>query len=140
MHKLDAKDHALIRALKANSRASLVSLGRDIDLSRSATHDRITRLEELGVIRSYTAVIDESRLPMVRAFLTLKLTLGQDNTKIAAHIRKAPGISTAWCLSGDIDMILHCEAETITELGNLRERISQIPGIAEVTTRNIISE
>ncbi|MEO1324964.1 MAG: winged helix-turn-helix transcriptional regulator, partial [Pseudomonadota bacterium] len=56
MNSLDEKDRKLLAALKQDSRASLVALAREIDLSRSATHDRITRLEERGIIQGYTII------------------------------------------------------------------------------------
>ncbi len=139
MYRLDEKDHRLILALKKNCRSSLVALGRDIGLSRSATHDRITRLEELGVIIGYTVVIDENTTPMTRAFLTIKLEAGFENSVITNKITEKEGVRTTHCLSGDIDMIVYCECQDTANLGILRDEISLIKGVAAVHTRNIFT-
>lgn len=139
MYKLDEKDHRLISALKKNSRASLVALGRDIGLSRSATHDRIIRLEELGVIRAYTVIVNERNMPMTRAFFTIKLGTGYENSVIANTIAGKIGIESTYCLSGDIDMIVYCECKNVAQLCILRDEISLIKGVAEINTRNILS-
>jgi len=139
MPKLDEKDHCLVRALTKNSRASLVSLGRDIGLSRSATHDRITRLEELGVITAYTVTVDEDILPLTRAFLTIRLAVGYDNNAFANAVAEKAGVKSTYCLSGDIDMFAHIECTNVAELCKLRGEISQIDGVEEIRTRNILS-
>lgn len=139
MYQLDEKDHRLILALKKNSRASLVSLGRDIGLSRSATHDRVTRLEEIGVIKAYTVIVDEKIMPMTRAFFTIKLEIGYENNAIVKEITRKAGIRSTYCLSGDIDMIVYCECKNVGSLGALRDEISLIKGVAEISTRNILA-
>ncbi len=139
MYTLDEKDYRLILALKKNSRASLVSLGRDIGLSRSATHDRITRLEELGVISAYTIIVDEKAMPMTRAFFTIKLKTGYNNNIISNTISGKAGIKSTYCLTGDIDMIVYCECKNSALLGELRDEISLIKSVAEITTRNILT-
>ena len=139
MYNLDDKDHLLILALKKNSRVSLVSLGRDIGLSRSATHDRITRLEELGVIKAYTVIIDEKARPMLRAFLTVKLLVGIDTEVMASTVAEKEGVISTYCLSGDIDMIVYCECRNVAEMAELRDELSMLEGITEISTRNIMS-
>ncbi|WP_108812528.1 winged helix-turn-helix transcriptional regulator [Sphingorhabdus sp. Alg231-15] len=136
---LDAKDIQLLGALKANARASLVSLARDIDLSRSSTHDRIARLEELGVIKGYTINIDRTQLPMTQAFLTIRFSAGSSQTELAQIIHQMSGVEAAYCLSGDLDMLVYCECESLEELSHLRERLAQREGVLEITTRQILA-
>ncbi len=51
---LDEKDKILIAKLRRNARESLVGLARSVGLSRSATQERMRRLEREGVIKAYT--------------------------------------------------------------------------------------
>ncbi len=104
MKTVDDKDLRLIRALKDNARASLVSLGRDIGLSRSATHDRIAKLEEAGVIRGYTIKVDRTVLPVVRAFLTISFAPGFSDGDLVEDIYMKEGIEAAYCLAGDVEL------------------------------------
>ena len=138
-NRLDEKDMLLLKALKKNARASLVSLARDIDLSRSATHDRITRLEETGVIKGYTIKLEDAVLPSVRAFLTIKFEIGSGGTDVVHAICQIPGVVTAHCVTGDIDMIVYAEYDTIEGLAYLRDKIAQSEGVTHVSTRQILS-
>ena len=135
---LDDKDLLLLKSLKANARASLVSLARDIDLSRSSTHDRITRMEELGVIKGYTINIDRTQLPLTRAFLTLRFTNEICQRNLVSNVHQVKGVEAAYCLSGDVDMFVYCECETVEELAILREDLAEREGVTEITTRLVL--
>ena len=136
---IDKKDLLLLKALKANARASLVSLARDIDLSRSATHDRITKLEEAGVIKRYTIDIDDSALPIIRAFLTVKFLPNAAPKGIVKPIHEIDGVKAAHCVTGDIDMVIYAECDSMDVLASVRDEISQYDGVTEISTRQILS-
>ena len=51
-------DRQILRLLATDGRMSYTDLGRSTGLSTSAVHQRVRKLEERGVVRSYAAVID----------------------------------------------------------------------------------
>ena len=136
---LDRKDRLLIAALRENSRASLVALAREIGLSRSATHDRIARLEEHGIVRGYTIRVDEERVDDVRAFLSLQIAPGRDKGDIGAKVGALAGVEQAYCLAGDVDMLVDCRCDNSHELGRLREKIAGLEGVADCATRIVLA-
>ncbi|MCM8557610.1 Lrp/AsnC family transcriptional regulator [Sphingomicrobium sediminis] len=139
MADLDEKDRLLLRALRKNARASLVSLARDIDLSRSATHDRISKLEEMGVIRGYTIELAPDALPDVRGFLTISFKVGESHTNVLDEIKQLPGVVAAYCVTGDIDSVIYCECDSIQQLSQLRDELAGWPSVVSITTRQIIA-
>ncbi len=136
---LDRKDRVLIDALRKNARASLVTLARAIDLSRSATHDRISRLEERGILRGYTIRVDEALIDDVRAFMTVALEQHTDRKALTTRISEMTGVEVAYCLSGDIDLLVDCRCETSNDLGQLREQIGALDGIVSCNTRLVLA-
>ena len=54
----DRFDRAILTTLAAEGRISITELARRIGLSKSPTQARLRRLEELGVIRGYRAILD----------------------------------------------------------------------------------
>ena len=58
----DRFDRAILTTLAAEGRISITELARRIGLSKSPTQARLRRLEELGVIRGYRAILDPIRL------------------------------------------------------------------------------
>lgn len=139
MKILDDKDLRLVRALKSNSRASLVSLARDIGLSRSATHERITKLEGAGVIKGYTIKVDRTALPVVRAFLTIQFSPGLSEGRLAKAFHNKAGVESVYCLAGDVDMLVYCECDTSEALSNLRDELASQEGVIAVQTRHILA-
>ena len=55
---LDAKDEQLIRLLSKNSRTPLTALAEPMGITRVAIGDRLRKLEEAGIIKAYTVVVD----------------------------------------------------------------------------------
>lgn len=72
MH-LDPVDRAILERLTADARITVRDLAARVGLSRSATSERIRRLEDAGVIRGYTAVLDLDQLHRpVHAFVRVR--------------------------------------------------------------------
>lgn len=139
MAALDEKNLRLLKALKRNARASLGALARDIDLSRSATHERIVKLEEMGVIKGYTIRTDPKALPKVRAFITLTFDPRADDSLAVTDIHAMEGVEAAYCLAGDVDMLVYCECETSEELSALRNRLASHKAVVEISTRHVLT-
>jgi len=51
---MDAKDKLLLTLLRRDARQPVVALARELNLSRSATQDRLARLQDTGVIGGFT--------------------------------------------------------------------------------------
>ncbi|HLA01527.1 MAG TPA: Lrp/AsnC family transcriptional regulator [Aestuariivirga sp.] len=60
--KMDEVDHRIIDLLVLNSRRSLKNLGMATELSSPSVADRVRRLEEKGIIRSFTIDVDPEAL------------------------------------------------------------------------------
>ncbi|MBB4908357.1 Lrp/AsnC family transcriptional regulator [Actinophytocola algeriensis] len=55
---LDTTDWAILAELQQDGRVALTELGRRVNLSASATTERVKRLENIGVITGYRATVD----------------------------------------------------------------------------------
>lgn len=62
MKRIDKKDIEIISCLRKNSREKLKKIARTVGLPISTVYDRIRKMEELGVIKSYSCMIDQKRL------------------------------------------------------------------------------
>ena len=136
---LDEKDRILVRALRANARASLVALAREIGLSRSATHDRVLKLEERGVIQRYTIEVAREALPNTCAFMSVTYEVPHGQMDVVDQIHALPGVEAAYCLAGDIDLLAYCECDSDRELAALRDTIAGLEGVQSVRTRHVLS-
>ena len=58
--KLDATDRKILEILQANSNITNAQLAQEIGLSPAPTLERVKKLENSGVIKSYHAVINHA--------------------------------------------------------------------------------
>jgi len=70
---MDATDWAILAELQTDGRVALTELGRRVNLSASATTERVKRMENAGIITGYHATVDLDRLGFgVLALVRLK--------------------------------------------------------------------
>lgn len=62
VHTGAASNRRILAALTEDSRLSAAELGRRVGMSAPAVWDRVTRLEQAGVIRGYRADIDPAAI------------------------------------------------------------------------------
>ena len=62
MMELDEIDFQILRLLNENSRIQWKDLGEQIHMTGQAVGNRIRKLEESGVIKTYSLIVDEMKL------------------------------------------------------------------------------
>ena len=62
MRKIDRNDRKILYELDKNSRQSIQSIGRKVNLHKNVVLHRIKKLEESGIINNYFTMIDTSKL------------------------------------------------------------------------------
>jgi Lrp/AsnC family leucine-responsive transcriptional regulator len=76
---LDEKDARILEMLQKDGRATNVELARAVELTPSATLERVRKLEERGLIKGYTALLDPHALGLgLLAFIFLRVDDPED--------------------------------------------------------------
>lgn len=69
---MDKYDYNILNELQNNGKLSIAELGRIIGLSTTATKERVKKLENEGVIKGYSAIIDASKVGLdMTAYITV---------------------------------------------------------------------
>ena len=58
---MDAIDYKILKILQKNARETASNISKEIHLSVSAVIERIRKMEETGVIKEYTIIVDEKK-------------------------------------------------------------------------------
>lgn len=99
---LDAK---LINELLGNGRASLRSLGEDLDVSVTTVSNHLRDLEEGGVIRGYSPEIDYNEIGYdVTAVVQMKVE-GDSLPEITESLSQEKQMVSVYEVTGDYDVI-----------------------------------
>ena len=99
---LDAK---LINALLGNGRASLRSLGEQLDVSVTTVSNHLRDLEAEGVVNGYTPTVDYGTLGYdVTAIINLKVE-GSALQTVAERLRQQKQMVSVYEVTGDYDIV-----------------------------------
>ena len=136
---MDALDLKILDRLTRNARCRASALSREVNLSVSAVIERIRKLEDSGVIRGYTAVLDRKLLGNdISAWMEIRLEHPRHYEDFTACVNAHPNILTCHYLTGDYDFILHVVARSSEALEAVHREITDIPGVSSVKTHFVL--
>ncbi len=135
---LDRFDLAILQELSREGRVSITELSKRIGLSKSPTQARLRRLEEVGAIRGYRAMLDPIRLGLDHiAFVEVKVTHTRETALAAFNdaVAKIPEIEEAHLIAGNFDYLLKVRTANMRSYREvLAEKISTLPHVASTST------
>jgi Lrp/AsnC family leucine-responsive transcriptional regulator len=114
---LDGLDHAVLDQLLEDGRRSASEVGRRVGLSPAAAKRRIDRLEEIGVIAGYQAVVDHAKLgAYIEAFTELRFAGSTQVEEIAGTYANLPELVEAFTTAGDPDALVRLRVRDLDHL------------------------
>ncbi|MGI9019846.1 MAG: Lrp/AsnC family transcriptional regulator [Solirubrobacterales bacterium] len=137
---LDEIDQQIVALLRENARRSFQDIGSRVALSAPAVKRRLDRLEERGVVRGYTAVLDHAALGWsTHAVVSLFCEGRMTGDEILAAAGRHPEVATAHTVAGEASAILHLHARDTEHLEQALERLRDAPGIRRTQTQVVLS-
>ncbi|MFQ6160375.1 Lrp/AsnC family transcriptional regulator [Sinorhizobium meliloti] len=135
--EIDATDRTILSILSREARIPMKSLAGRIGLSRSATAERVARLETAGVIRGYRADIGQLEEGEIEAFLlvTLKRT---PSLGVLDRLAGFSSVRRVFSVSGQLDLIVEVKVASINALNELRNEVAQLDNVEDLTTSIVL--
>ena len=134
----DDFDHAILRHVATDGRIAVTELARRIGLSKSPTQVRLRRLEDLGVITGYRAVLDPIRIGQTHvAFVEVKLSDTREAALQAFNraVLTIPEVEECHMIASRFDYLLKVRTSDIQAYRRvLAERLSALPHVASTST------
>ncbi|HEV2619451.1 MAG TPA: Lrp/AsnC family transcriptional regulator [Acidobacteriaceae bacterium] len=138
---IDDRDKRILSALSMNSRLSYNKLAKVANLSPNATAERVHRLQELGVIQSFSLDVSPAALGLhLQAFIDVKLQPGTSMEAFEKALRGVHGIREAASITGSFDARLWVDCKDADQLGSLIEQLRRQTGILETSSTVICRE
>lgn len=141
--KLDKIDRMILDILQSNAKITNAQLSKEIGLSPAPTLERVKKLEQSGIIKSYHAKLDTDKIGLgVSTFVYVTLK-GHNKTNIEVflkEIHKIDEIIECHHITGSGDFILRVIAEDIASYQKLMlERVSDISVVDNLQSMVILS-
>ena len=131
---MDATDQQLLSLLRKDARASIATLAQKLGVSRGTVTNRITRLEDTGIIVGYTVRLRPDAEPNeIRAWMSIAVE-GNETRTVIASLLGEPGVASLHDTNGRWDLLAELRAANLSELSQVLERIRLVRGISSTET------
>ena len=136
MEDIDATDARILTVLQRRGRISNADLSEEVNLSPSACHRRVQRLEQAGIIRDYVALLDPRKLGRpTTVFVEITLS-GQADEVLDAFERgvsRIPDVLECHLMAGTADYLLKVTARDTEDFARIHRRyLARLPGVAQM--------
>lgn len=137
---MDAIDVRLVSLLQASGRVSQNELAHAVGLSAPAVAERIRKLEDRGVIRQYTAIVDPRTIGMdVTAFVSVVISGSRYYNGFTQKVESEPEILECHSVTGAGSHLLKIRTSSTATLERLLSDIQAWPGVQSTTTSVVLS-
>ncbi len=144
MLSLDSIDHQIILLLQSNGKMNNKEVASKIGLSVTPTFERIKRMERMGVIQGYSALINRKAIGKdlkVVCQVSLKSHEKEGIDVFESAIRELPEVSHAYHVAGATDYMLTIEVANMEVYQDfLKNQLARIPHIGQVNSSFVMSE
>ncbi len=131
--ELDSIDRRILAVLQRSGRMSNSDLSEKINLSPSACHRRVQRLEAEGYIRDYVALLDARKMGCPSTIFVEITLSGQADELLDAFEREValiPDVLECHLMAGSADYILKVVAADTEDFARIhRQHLSRLPGV-----------
>lgn len=133
---LDETDRRILKVLQRKGRISNADLSESVNLSPSACHRRVQRLETDGYVRDYVALLDARKMKLpTTVFVEITLQGQADETLDAFEkaVARIPDVLECHLMAGTADYILKVVAENTEDFARIhRQHLTRLPGVAQM--------
>lgn len=135
---MDDRDRLLVEILRRDARRSIVALARDLNLSRSATQERLAKLCASGAIKGFTVVEGVSGDGRQSAYFSITLDAGFSCAQLMPKLKLIPGLTLIHSVTGPIDLVALIDADSIGEIERCRSTIAAMSGVSMISTAIVL--
>lgn len=144
MTDLDKVDLAIADKLQQDGRLSNAKLAEQFAMSEASCWRRQKRLEELGVIEGYKAVLNRRKLGIgVMAFVQIVCTQHSEEATAAFEriIQASPQILACHNTTGEADFLLQVVAHDLDDYSRFVEKVlRKLPGVFSIRSNISLRE
>lgn len=142
-NKFDKIDLRILKILQENSKITNLDLSKKIGLSPAPTLERVKKLEQSGIIKSYHALVDTQAIGLsVKTFVLVSLAWQKENALNAflEKIKKIEEITECYIITGEADFLIKIICKDIPTYEQLLfKTLSQIEEIERLKTLMTLS-
>jgi len=137
--KLDDTDRAIIAALLQDARASQRELARTVGVAQGTITNRLKRLENNGVIKGYSVVLDPESVGWGMTIMAgLRIEKGK-MIPVQTVISSDPRVFAVYDVTGDWDSMVLARVKNRADLDDLTKTVFTLEGVTRSFTHVVLN-
>lgn len=142
--KLDRYDRHILAALQDDGRISNQQLADKVGLSSAACWRRVKTLDEKGILKKYTALVNPEAMGYdlcVLIMVTLIRHRQDHATEFQQAVQGYPEVLQCFAVTGDADYVLRVIIQSMAAYDRfLNDKIFSLPGVSQVKSNFALRE
>jgi Lrp/AsnC family leucine-responsive transcriptional regulator len=142
--KLDEKDLAILTLIQENSKLTANQIAKKINTPITTIFAKTKRMEEMGIIKQYRAILSPEKLNLsTAAFILASVSYKEKNEdqtpisqrKVAEEIARFQEVQEVHVITGDWDLLVKIRGENVKAIGNfVVDKLRLIKGLDKTLT------
>lgn len=141
-YEIDELDRSILSILSEDAKTPYTEIAKNLIVSPGTIHVRMKKLEELGVVRGTTVLLDPQRLGYdLSAYLGVHLEHGSDYEEVVEDLKKVPEVTEAYFTTGAYSIFLKIHCKNTQHLYDvLNHKIQSIKSVMRTETLICLTE
>ena len=137
---IDDKDQKILDILMVSAREPASSISEKIGISVPTVIDRIKKLQDSGIIKGFTTIIDSKKIGLdVSAIITIISESSLKYNLFIESAKKEKDIDKCFTTTGNGSHVLLVNTKNTESLDKLLRNIQQWPGVSRTETQIILT-
>lgn len=137
--QVDETDVKILKALTEDARLSSRQIAKQCDVSVGTALSRIRKMEEEGIIKGYTALLDQEKLGYELTVMT-EMTVSKGRLlEVENEIARMPNVCCVYDLTGLADAAIIAKFKNREELSRFTKRLLSLPYVERTNTHVVLT-
>jgi DNA-binding Lrp family transcriptional regulator len=138
--KLDEKDQKILTLLTENARIPIAELARRVHLARTTVQERISRLQDKGIIKGYTTITSSSDEGTSGLNVLVRLSIDtKEFDNVLSALQLLPEVKRCAAINGNSDMFLELRVDNVLKLEKFLALLGALNGVNQTKTNIVLN-
>ena len=140
MVRISEKDMIILEILMRNARTPFAEIARRIGVTEAAVRKRVRKLEELGIIKGYRAVVDPKKIGYSVVALVGFDIEPEHYVDVLEKVRSMNEVRRMLSTAGDHMVIVECWFRDASEMAGFVRQLESMEGVTRVCPAILVEE
>jgi len=137
--EVDELDRKILALLLEDGRMSYREIARELGISTATASKRLKKLEAMGLIKGYTALLDHEKLGYEITVITAVTVSGGKLVEVEHEIAKLPGVCAVYDVTGPVDVMVVAKFKSRKDLSKFTKTLLAMPHVERTCTYVVLT-